>query len=203
MIAEAISFLREQLNAHFGTFRELPTDLPVVMRALVDQRGEVTPGGEQGVSLTLVNVEEEIAARKPYAQRETETGFEIGPAALNLNLSVLVSAEFRPSNGPTDPEGVSKNYGRTLQSLTRAVHFFHSRPSFSPEDSPDLPKGIEKLIVRQVNLSIQEQQNLWAYLGAKYAPSVLYKISMLSLPADYRSRIAAPLHDFRLNFRSR
>jgi hypothetical protein len=203
MIAEAMSFLRQQLNSHFGSYRELPTDLPVVMRALVDQKGESTPGGEQGVSLTLVNIEEEVAARRPYTQRETSAGFEIGPAALNLNLTVLVTAEFKPSNSPTDPEGVSKNYGRALQCLTRAVQFFHSRPCFTPAESPDLPDGIEKLIVHQVNLSIQEQQSLWAYLGAKYVPSIVYKVSMLSLTTGKPARTAASLSEIDLNLTSR
>jgi hypothetical protein len=203
MISEALLFLYQQLDSHFGRYKGSSEDLQVVTRPLVDQKGESTPGGEKGVSLTLVNIEEEIAARRPYARREISNGFEIGPAALNLNLSVLVTAEFKASPSPIDPEGISKNYGKALQCITRAVEFFHSHPCFTPADSPDLPDGIEKLIVHQVNLSIQDQQNLWAYLGAKYLPSVLYKVSMVSLISQEIARTAAPVSEIDLNLMSR
>jgi len=64
---------------------------------------------------------------------------------------------------------------------------------FTPSNTPSLDPKIEKLSVEMVNLSTEKLNNLWATLGAKYIPSVLYKLRMLSFDsadlAEYRPAI--------------
>ena len=38
---------------------------------------------------------------------------------------------------------------------------------------------IEKLIVEMISLTFEQQNHMWGTLGAKYLPSVLYKVRML------------------------
>jgi hypothetical protein len=44
-----------------------------------------------------------------------------------------------------------------------------------------MPSGIEKLVVELHQLNFEQQNNLWAVLGAKYLPSVLYKVRAISI----------------------
>jgi hypothetical protein len=51
---------------------------------------------------------------------------------------------------------------------------------------------MDKLSVEMVNLSLQEINNVWSVLGAKYMPSVAYKIRMLVIQENWMAeRVSA------------
>ena len=52
---------------------------------------------------------------------------------------------------------------------------------FTSENSPGLDPRIEKLIVELYSLSFEQQHHLWGILGAKYLPSVMYRVRMITI----------------------
>ncbi len=183
MIDQALSFLCGELRKQ--TAFAGGTEPRVVLRSLVNPNGEPTAQGEQVLSLTLVGVEEEVTMRQPYALKKMlgnpndpesdPTSVSISEAPLNLNLFVLASAGIKSAS--TSADDATQNYLDALHHLSAAMLFFQSNAAFTS----GLPAGITKLVVSRVSMSFQDQHNLWGYIGGKYVPSALYKVSMVSL----------------------
>lgn len=124
---------------------------------------------DDSLAMTLVNIEEERITRSqiPYIKTPEGRIIHVNPE-IKLNLSVLVSANFT-------------NYKTGLEYLSGAIHFFQSKNVFTPQNTPDLDPAIEKLIVEMDTLNLEQQHHLWGLLGAKYLPSVLYKIRLITI----------------------
>jgi hypothetical protein len=63
--------------------------------------------------------------------------------------------------------------------------FFQAKHSFNAQNSAAFPASMEKLSVELVNLSIHEINNVWSILGAKYMPSIAYKVRMLVMQENW------------------
>lgn len=110
--------------------------------------------------LTLVRVEGDDGLRSQAVQAE---GGSIG----HQKLYVLVSAYFNPLH-----------YGEGLKFLEQSILFFEQNPVFTPANAPDLDPGILQIRVSRYSLSLGDTSALWAGLGAKYMPSVLYEVQV-------------------------
>ena len=55
----------------------------------------------------------------------------------------------------------------------------------SRSTSPDMPDGLEKIAIDMENLNMQELNNLWGTIGAKYVPSVVYRLKTVALGGNY------------------
>ncbi len=71
------------------------------------------------------------------------------------------------------------NYVAALRRLSQAIVFFQGTSFFDRIKFPTFPPEIEKLTVELFSLSLEQQNQLWASLGAKYFPSVVYKLRLL------------------------
>ena len=67
------------------------------------------------------------------------------------------------------------------------MSFFQDYSVFDHQNNPDMPIGLEKLIVDVENIKIQDMNNLWSAIGTKYVPSVLYKIRTVALGGGFIS----------------
>jgi len=169
MIDKTLAFVLGELNAFLGTV--FPASEPhAVLSSLAQQDGSPPPGIENKILLTLINVERDTTAFAPNLPTRTEAGLatRVNPP-LNLNLNFLVSASF------------TTDYLEALRFLSSSLGFFQSKPVFTPQNSPAFPRGLERLTMEMVNVSIPDLQNLWASAGAKYLPSALYKARMLTI----------------------
>ena len=76
--------------------------------------------------------------------------------------------------------------------------FFQFRQVFRYNDYLALEDaGIEKLMLDPISLSFEQQNHLWATLGAKYMPSVMYKCRMLTFREEQVSKEATVITDFQ------
>lgn len=168
MIDTTLSFILEELNAFLGA-RIQNSEHLAVLSSLVNLDGTVPLGIENKLVLSLVNIERESAA--PSLGTNTSGGgshyAHVSPT-LNLNLYLLVSASF------------GGNYSVGLRLLSNALAFFQAKPNFNAHNSPSFPSGLERLSLESVSLDTQVLNNLWAVLGAKYLPSMMYKLRMLT-----------------------
>lgn len=173
MIDKAMAFIMGELNsvllARFQSSENL-----VILSSVSNPDGSLPSGIENKVVLTLINVEREAAANSgTWAARAANEGFVRTSPPLSLNLLMMVTASF------------ASNYSEALRFLGSVMGFFQAKPSFNAQNSPSFPAEMEKLSMELVNLSIQEINNVWAILGAKYMPSVVYKVRMLVLQENW------------------
>jgi len=124
---------------------------------------------DNSLGLTLVNVEEErvVKSQKSVTIATDRQVSHINPE-IKLNLYMLITANFN-------------NYNTGLGFLSGAIRFFQSKNVFTHENTPDLHPDIEKLIAELYSLNFEQQNHLWSSLGAKYLPSVMYRLRMITI----------------------
>jgi hypothetical protein len=165
MIEKALGFLKDELNAYLKAKLSYTTDA-VELTALVKQSGEVDIT-DNTVGMMLVNVEEERLFRSQSPQAVNVGGaFMMSNPDLKLNLFIIFAAYH-------------SNHVEALKLLSQTVLFFQGRNAFNSQDYPSLGEEIEKLTVELYTINFEQQNQLWASLGAKYMPSVVYKVRML------------------------
>ncbi len=175
MIDKALFFLRQEMN----TYLKLKTgdDNKVTLSAIVSQTGtEVAP--DKAIGMMLVNVEEEKAYRQPNPQTVASNGYySFQNPELTLNLYMLVYANHT-------------EHREALILLSYIVQCFQTKNVYDNQESPQLGNDIEKLIVDLYSLTFEQQNQLWASLGAKYLPSAVYKVRMVIINEKQPSAVA-------------
>lgn len=171
MIDKALELLRDELDAYIHLVLPGPNPDPrVVLTKLVNQDGTLALEDDK-IGFTLVSVEEEkiMKAQRATVQVNGMTKF-VNPE-IKLNLFVLFSANF------TD-------YSTALRNLSQVITFFQGKNVFDATTSPTLDPAIDALYLDYINETTEQQYELWTRMGAKYLPSVMYRIRMLTLQAN-------------------
>jgi hypothetical protein len=167
VIDTALTFIASEVNVHL--VKRTGSELGAVeLGPLVDDRGNwIVP--QDTMRLTLFQIEEERALREQVPERTMVGGREIWlPPPLKLNLILLFAGRFQ-------------QYDQALRTLSHILTFFQARPVFTTADNPGLPPGIERLAVDLVNYGPEQLNQMWACLGAKQLPSVVYRLRMVVL----------------------
>ncbi len=170
MIEAALDLIVDELNAYVNGAEGEPY---VLLERLVNDDGKYIVG--QGkVAASLVNMEEERIVKNKFPKKEVgDLQAKRNPDVL-LNLYVLFAVNTKIGSDP-------KNYSNGLKLLSRIVAFFQGKNQFTHQNTPSMPDGLQQLNVELYPMSIENQNNLWAGLGAKYLPSALYKIRMVAI----------------------
>jgi len=168
MIDKCLDSLKSQIHGYIKSIPDLnvTSNETVSISPLVKEDGSVVIPKEN-LGLTLINIEEEKVLKEQQAVRKTAEGQVIHRnPEIKLNLYILISANF-------------STYATGLKFLSAALSFFQSKNVFTSSNTPDLDPRIEKLVVELHTLGLEQQNHLWGYLGAKYLPSICYKVRML------------------------
>lgn len=186
MLDVALAFLADEFNAYLlrrtgslGVGKMEPG-------ALLDDTGKlaITKGT---VRLSIINIEEERATRAQLPERVLVDGREMTlPPELRLNLTLLAAADM---NG----------YDTTLKGLSQVLAFFQSHPVFTVDDYPGLDPRLGQLSVEMFSVGHETLNQIWACLGAKYLPSVLYKVRLVSIQDREPERFGAPITDIAID----
>ncbi|MDP4209280.1 MAG: DUF4255 domain-containing protein [Bacteroidota bacterium] len=166
MIYEALSCLTEEMNEYFRNKLKINEE-KIVLSGLVNQDGSIAIQEENKIIITLVNIEKETAQKGNGKSLSTTFGNQAPP--LRLNIYVLFSAYFS-----------SGNYPEALRFLSFIIAYFQHKTVFNQSNTPGLDPKIEKLTFEITDVNPDMLSNIWSTLGAKYMPSVLYKMRMLS-----------------------
>ena len=177
MINRLLSAIRNELNefikvkdpTNFGT-----QDI-VVLSRLVEQNGTLAfttsnnNQSEHKIVVTLVNVEEDRTFKDQTNFKKTtrDSIISINPE-IHINLSVLFTA-------------YSTSYDTALLILGYVLGFFQMKNVFNPQNTPSLNGVVENASVILETLSAEQNNHLWGYIGAKYMPSVVYRLKMLTI----------------------
>lgn len=166
MIASALNFLLSELDAHLRARFQIAEPCAVLGHP-ADIDGPSATQMRRGVLLSLVGLRHGAELR----QAPSSEGGGRPPSPLELQLLVSV---------PSLPGG----YLTALGLLESAIEFFQAHPRFGPEDFPHLPPELTRLTVESLALDVGEQGALWNGLGARYRPSMVYRVRLAGEPDD-------------------
>jgi hypothetical protein len=170
MLYPAIHTIENRLNHYLKNHYNSEEQL-VVSGSIVDESGAIPEKNQNKIILSLVNIEQETLHRYEAPKRHKNSGIVHENPPFNFNLLVLVAA-------------LHSDYKESLKWLSSAIAHFQSKPVLDHQNYPDLDSRIQKLTIEILNTTLQEMQNLWLAQGAKYIPSIIIKVRIISNPDD-------------------
>ena len=179
MIDAALRIIKDELNVFIRQKAGITTDMLLLSR-IMEQNGELNI---ENLGLSLVRIEEDTTAQKLSSYKNSGDGHivRVNPE-VSLNLYILFTANFGKNN-----------YEDALRFLGYIVGFFQEKNVFNHENTIPLDAGIEKLIIELVTPSFEQQNHLWGTIGAKYLPSAMYKIRLISIQENKVAQSIKPV----------
>ncbi|CAM1367301.1 conserved hypothetical protein [Tenacibaculum sediminilitoris] len=172
MIFKSLHFTSNMLNQFLKNKFGL-SDNVVVTNKIVDQNGTVPIENQNKVIITLIHVNQETV--KPYynKNRQVNNGSYANKSLEErYNLYILISPNF-------------EDYNEVLKFLNASIQFFQINTALDAHTSSNIPKGISRLEFEfEKGDGYQQMHNLWSALGAKYQPSVIYKMKLISISSE-------------------
>ena len=184
MIRTALKFIEKELDAYMVEREQDPANYAignvVELKSMTLPNGTLNISGTSHITLMIVNIEEERKeGKRPYFLPTDDNKFLRLNPPVELDLYLL----FVAHNG---------DYPTALRDLSDVASFFQSNSVFDGQKYPSLNNSvvnadtkpwqlIERLSFRLHNLTFEQQNNLWAMLGPKYMPSIVYKMNMLTV----------------------
>lgn len=169
MIDSTINQLASLLNQYLKRTFDLSEDI-VVVSNILEQDGSIVPSINNKVVMFLVNIQKNSEA---YRCNQGAAGMIRSITSyppVYLNLYVMIAANFG-----------GNNYPEALKFVSNTIAFFQRRPVFDRQNTPELDRSIEKLVLDIESLNFNDLSNLWSVLSGKYLPSVLYKVRMVAI----------------------
>lgn len=173
MLRQALEGIKTELNRYLLAALANGSSEPVVkLLNIANAEGGSGQAVTDNVIMSLVNIEEETTLKNGsmYRQQTITTTERINPA-LFLNFYVLFAVN---STNET-------NYLNALLLLSNVLGFFQQNHVLTGENAPTLDPKIERLVIELYSANFEQLNHLWAMLGGKYMPSVLYKVRMLMI----------------------
>ncbi|MDB4533895.1 DUF4255 domain-containing protein [Vicingaceae bacterium] len=165
MISSAVGSIVDELNEFIKTRFRLDEDR-VILSNLVNADGSSAIKEDNKIVVSIVNIQEERLAT-PQGHGAISIGSK---QPIYLNLFLLFSTHFN-----------EKLNQESLRFISAVIGFFQSRRVFTPGDTPSLDASIEKLVMEIYNLDFKDQSSIYSTLGAKYTPSIIYKMRMVAI----------------------
>ena len=190
MLDIALKFLTSELNTYLSTQMTSTSEEVVRMSKLVDDAGKYA--FENSIAASIINIEEDRVFKSQTPDRIYTNGQHILlEPELKLNLHVIFAANFDV-----------KNYDQALKYISYVLTFFQSHSAFTSVEYPALDPSIEKLTIELQSLSYEQLNQVWAFIGAKQLPSVIYKVRMVSLQSIAPTLIQPPIVEINTNLYS-
>jgi hypothetical protein len=167
-IFTTLELVRQKLNESFKNAHPR-TDDWVVLSNIVDQEGRPNEDAKQKIVMLLANIQNEamISTYNRTVPTDNDHFVAVAPP-LYVDLYVLFFANFE-----------NKNYTDGLEMISETISFFQQNPWFTPDNLPGLDPEIKKLAFEFSNLEMTDLNYLMGMLGAKYLPSVYYKVRLI------------------------
>jgi hypothetical protein len=155
-----------ELNAYLNLRSPGLNDTRVVAGSLFDLQGQPNGATKNKVVVAVVNVERNDIYRsvETYRTRADGTHEQVRPS-VRVNAYVLFVANL-------------DDYQEALKALSFVIAFFQNRFTFDVSANGD---GTSHVVFELHSLTFEQQNHLWASLGAKYMPSVVYKAAILDI----------------------
>lgn len=197
MIHSVLEFLTQELNAFIKLKVGDPVGDRIVLSSVTNETGIIIP--DKSLGLSLINIEEERTIKEQKTTYINAVGkTEKRNPDIQLNLYVLITANFQNKN----QNDSSDDYVEGLKQLGYAISFFQSKNVFTKENSPSLAGRdplLTKIVVELYSYSFEQLYNFWTVVGAKYLPSVLYKVKTIRIQENQLLESGDPIEKIHLN----
>ncbi|MDE1206987.1 DUF4255 domain-containing protein [Tenacibaculum larymnensis] len=172
MIFKSLQFTSNMLNQFLKNKFGLSDDV-VVTNNIIDQNGTVPIENQNKVVITLIHIGQETVKSFYSRNKRTSNGNYVSkPLEERYNLYILIAPNF-------------EDYNEVLKFLNTSIQFFQINTALDANTSSNIPKGILRLEFEfEKGDGYQQMHNLWSALGAKYQPSVIYKMKLISITSD-------------------
>lgn len=173
MISKALTFVSDFLNHEIKMSYGIDEDR-VVISSLINPDGTITENIENKIVISVINLEHEttVNSQGNYVNGGNNNFGKVSPPVY-LNIYLLISANYD-----------SGNYIEALKMLSTVIGVFQANTYFTQQKNPTMPFPLEKLTFEIFNLPINELSHIWSGIGAKYVPSIVYKVRMISIRED-------------------
>jgi hypothetical protein len=168
MINEVLAVLRDRLE-HVLQTGQARADNWVLLGGAGSRGGADSADMSNKIIISLINLQNESSTGAFVAPKLAQDDrYYSSPPALNLDASVMISANFDDSN-----------YEVGLARLSSVIASLQRTPVLTHDSAPDLPAELDKLVIEFVSLDLAQMSNLMTATGAKYAPFALYRLRRL------------------------
>lgn len=164
MILKSLKYISNSLEFYLKNQLQLNESV-VLLNNIINQNGSIPIENQNKVIISLVEIEKETQRFNSGYAKNTD---RLSSTIKEYNLDVLITSNF-------------EDYQESLKFLERSLYFFEENVVFDTKDRADLPLEIERLTLEKRNLNSAERQSLYISLGAKYKPSMVYKIRIISV----------------------
>jgi hypothetical protein len=171
MISKALQFTNEILD-QFLRNRFGLDESKVVLNNLIEANGSIPLANQNKIVISLLNVEKETARPFYIRNKKLDNGnyADVNPDE-RYNLDILISSNF-------------DSYNETLKFLNAAILFFQINLSVDANSFSGIPTGLTKLEFEIEKISYHQMHSLWTAMGAKYQPSVIYKLRLITIQGN-------------------
>ncbi|MFT5162276.1 MAG: hypothetical protein ACI9FJ_000844 [Alteromonadaceae bacterium] len=169
MLNQSLLVVKQKLEQHLKNRFGLQENI-VVLNPLVEPDGSAPQKNQNKMVITLINLVQET--NKQYSaghQRRGQSVIKVNPA-LYFNLYVLFTASF-------------DDYEEALKFLNATIGFFQANISLNCT-SELKAAGVMTLKFDIEDATHNELHSLWSAMGAKYRPSIMYKVRSVSIQSD-------------------
>lgn len=189
MIQSALVFIKNKLDQYLTRHFDLHESI-AVLNHLVNQDGSFPEKNKNKMLITLINLDYETHKQfQSASQRLSDNGFAKMNPSVQFNIDMLCTASF-------------DDYEESLKFLSATIAFFQSHNTFNIKTTPDIPQGIKTLTFEIENTSYFETHNLWSAMGAKYQPSIIYKVRQVSIQTAEPTAFVNSVTDADVNVKS-
>lgn len=187
MLDVALNFLAAELNAYLvarGARKSTDEIGKAEVGKLVDDTGKWVIRDDH-IGVSLIHIEEDRVMKSQLPEAILTRGRQvILEPALKLNLHILFAAKFQ-------------KYDEGLRSLSLVLTYFQSHPTFTPDTYSGLDPRIERLTIELQPVSYDQLNQIWAFIGAKQLPSVIYKVRMVALQDLEPTAVVPPVSEIQ------
>ncbi len=176
MIEEALKALRDELEGYLDLVNSTatPPEGFIVLSNVAKQDGSWAIPDDR-IGMSLINIEEERVFKEQRFNYRNDAGdIEQYNPEIKLNLYVLFCANY-VNTSTTD-----MNYKEGLKQISNIIAFFQGKNVFTNANTPLMDAKLKQLIVELYSYTFEQQYNFWSILGAKYLPSVLYRVRLVT-----------------------
>jgi hypothetical protein len=185
MIKDVLETIKNQLDNYLKAVLTPHTPY-VVLGNLVNESTGTMIALDEKIYITVFAIDEEKMMKSQTFTKQVNGVTTIVNPELKLNLNILVSAMF-------------SNYDDGLKALSQTITFFQGKNVFNHQNTPELPEGVDAVYLDFVNQSESEQYDVWTKIGAKYQPSVIYRLRMLTIQANFAQENRVDIETINLN----
>lgn len=179
MIETSLTYVKTRLNT-FLTHSIGTSDENLVELSRFGDAGEASNGATEKVVIQLIRVDKVTTPHQRHSAIASSGAQVVRGQPVYLNLYLLVAANFSVAN-----------YPQALGYISQVIGFFQDHGVMDQHNSPDMPGPIEKLCFDIDNVGPHDLASIWGMTGAKYMPSVIYKMRLLTLGGGIEGQTTA------------